>query len=340
MIAGSLIFGSARSRRHWRTVPIWLLLWLGVSTPISAEIESGALALLDNMATALRTRTYRGTFVQVKDNHVESFRIEHSYDDLNGERERMLQLNGEIRQIFRDRNEVTCIWPGSESVVVSDSKQRDLAPQVDKQLLDDRAYTIRIGQPDRIADRNCAVVEIQPNDNFRFGSRLWIDEETGLLLRRTLLDEAGKVVDELMFVDIQYPDRIEDSVFEPVTPASESYRKIELRSNADSAAKGTSGSSRISFSSLPDGYVKIQEIHNDQPFNNTALTHAIVSDGLASVSVYVQYGEDKHTYGEQISRMGALTALEFGMDSAAVTLVGEVPLVTLRELGKTLQLSD
>ncbi|MEZ5582190.1 MAG: sigma-E factor regulatory protein RseB domain-containing protein [Candidatus Competibacteraceae bacterium] len=46
------------------------------------------------------------------------------------------------------------------------------------------------------------VIAIQPRDKLRFGYRLWLDRETGLVLRSALLDEQEQVVEQMMFTHV------------------------------------------------------------------------------------------------------------------------------------------
>ncbi len=46
----------------------------------------------------------------------------------NGEKERLLSLNGEAREVIRDNQNLTCIWPSSRKVVVDFSRKNTFSP--------------------------------------------------------------------------------------------------------------------------------------------------------------------------------------------------------------------
>ena len=47
------------------------------------------------------------------------------------------------------------------------------------------------------------MVEITPRDQYRYGYRFWLEEQSGMLLRSALLDQEGEAIQQLSFVDIR-----------------------------------------------------------------------------------------------------------------------------------------
>jgi len=181
-----------------------------ISTVLAVEILGSAVALaeapppadpmklIQRMSTALQSLNYEGTFVHLQNGSIESMHILHSSDS-KGELERMLSLNGEAREVIRNHARVTCIWPNSQSVVVSKSKPRNALPDIDPSLATNQRYQLRLAAPDRVAGVETHVVEIQPKDRYRYGYRFWIDQNTNMLLRSELLDSDQKPIEQVMF---------------------------------------------------------------------------------------------------------------------------------------------
>ena len=322
-----------------------------------------AADLVAAMSRALRTLDYEGTFVHLQGSHVSSLYILHDGDE-DGERERMVSLDGEAREVIRDRSLVTCIWPGTEAVVVSKAKPRRLLPDVDAALADNASYAFALAGTDRVAGLATDVVEIRPHDEHRYGYRFWIDTETRMLLRSMLLD-GERVVEQVLFTSIEYPESIDPARFEIAVdeertswlePARARARAGEVAGSGDpdagggsfaeleakSAARGAAAGGGVRFEALPAGYVVLSESVEPMNEGEAPIIHVMVSDGMASVSVYVDRAapdaQDLSVAG--LSSMGAMNAYGLSLEGGFVTVVGEVPPVTVRAIAKAVRLDE
>lgn len=296
--------------------------------------------LVRSMSVAMKTLNYEGNFVHVQGNHITSMNILHSSDG-RGELERLRALDGEAREVYRNHTLVTCIWPASQSVVVSKSKPRELLPKVDADLAANKRYRFSMGSPDRVAGLVTHVVNVEPSDTYRYGYRFWIDQDTHMLLRSMLLD-GQRAVEQVMFTFIEYPDSIEVARFE-VTTDNEQVSWLEPKK-----LQATSGLpdiladqvDRIAFSNLPDGYREVSETYSAMQMNDGPISHVMLSDGMASVSVYVEYvplaEQSQSSVG--LSSMGAMNAFALSTDSAFITAVGEVPADTVKAIASAVKI--
>ncbi len=315
-----------------------------------------AQRLVSEMSQALTSLNYRGEFVHMLGSTVEAMSILHASNS-KGEFERLTSLNGEAREVFRNDQMVTCIWPGSKSVIVGSTKDRKSIPRIDANVLQSQYYRMVYQGQDRVAARDTHVIDIAPEDQFRFGYRFWIDQESKMLLRMMLLDENGSIVEQLMFTSIEYPESIDERHFE-----AEIDEKIYTLTNANGRSTGDlvftaapangktvpsiSGPDdkdaprKIGFKGLPGGYYRVAETFNPMPIGNTPISHVTLTDGMASVSVYVEYmaTDDHDSDAEGLSRMGAVNAYGASIDDAFITVVGEVPATVVRAIGESVVL--
>lgn len=328
------------SRFHRRSVSSFLLAITTVAVSMSAATADDSAVspekLIRNMSTALTSLNYEGSFVHVQNGNVEAMSIVHSSDD-GGELEYMLSLNGEAREVFRNRSLVTCIWPGSKSVIVSDSKTRKLLPTIDATMADSDIYRLSMGKPDRVAGIDTHVVDIEPIDNFRYGYRFWIDKDTSMLLRSMLIDDEDNAVEQLMFTNITYPDNIPAARFETPDGEIESY-KIQMPKPM--LAVGVVD--RVSFSELPAGYAETSETYQPMPINDGPVSHVMLSDGMASISVYVEYVQqaDQADVSLGMFSMGGMNAFTHSVPNALITVVGEVPPATVEAIAVSVRLAE
>jgi sigma-E factor negative regulatory protein RseB len=333
-------------------LPVVSAVWASDGTSSGAEsgAESGAgieqrelnpANLVREMSMALKMLNYEGRFVHVQGSNITSMHIIHASDS-KGELERMSSLDGEAREVIRNNSLVTCIWPGTQSVVVSKSKPRDLLPKLDGKLTTGNRYTFAFGKPDRVAGRLTHVVNVMPMDQYRYGYRFWIDQSTKMLLRSMLLEGRDKIVEQVMFTEIEYPDSI-------------SYKRFEVHANAsqlswlepkrDLATLGLPKAvsdqiDRIGFVELPMGYEEVSETYSPMPSSSRPVSHVMLTDGMASVSVYVEYlMKSEHNLSSLgVSSMGAMNAYGISLDEALITAVGEVPIATVRAIAMAVKI--
>ncbi|MGQ7846281.1 MucB/RseB C-terminal domain-containing protein [Granulosicoccus sp. 3-233] len=296
--------------------------------------------LVRSMSIAMKTLNYEGDFVHVQGTHITSMNILHSSDD-NGELERMRSLDGEAREVYRNHSLVTCIWPASQSVVVSKSKPRELLPKVDADLAANKRYRFTMGEPDRVAGLITHVVNVTPADTFRYGYRFWIDRDTHMLLRSMLLD-GQRAVEQVMFTVIKYPESIDVARFEVETDSEQvswlEPKKLQASSGLPEILADQVD--RVDFANLPDGYREVSETYSPMLPDSAPISHVMLSDGMASVSVYVEYVPlaEQSEGAAGLSSMGAMNAYGLSSENAFITAVGEVPADTVQAIANAVKI--
>ena len=317
---------------------------LVVVSPIVAGSGETGRELIESMSSAMQSLNYEGTFIYSHDGDVETMSIVHS-NAKGVERERLLSLNGEAREIIRNDDSVVCIWPGTKSVSVSRSAPRAPFPEFDNDELArlEQHYEFRFRGKDRVAGRETLVVDIKPMDDFRYGYRLWIDAKTSMMLRSVMSDNQDRIIEQVMFTDVQYQESIPLERFQ-ASLEGETQEWIEETAELNQSPSDTQ----------PEDDGQIPGVNNMQaPAGFTVMSnkvmmlpgHATVrrimyTDGLASLSVFIAPSgddEDNVLHGE--SGMGAVHAYGVMQNDWHVTVVGEVPSATVKMLGDSLSLA-
>lgn len=315
--------------KPWAVIPLLTLfggLWVATAAANTDE-HSEIKALLKRMTEAVRLLDYEGTFVYLQNNQLESLHVEH-YRDGEMVRERLLSLNGSPREVVRDGAKVTCIFPDSDAVLVDQPMAQSSFPDLLRSSLDDLADNYRfslLGQ-DRVAGRSAQVVAIVPRDNLRYGYRLYLDRDSSLPLKSDLMDENGDPVEQSMFTSL----KVADSTLERL----EGAELLPPPESAAAPAENPDGS--WAFSNLPKGFQLDLHEHRANPRDGDPMEYFLLSDGLASLSVFVEEG----SLGDGLqggSRMGAVSAWGGQVAGHQVTVVGDVPLDTVRLVLQALQ---
>ena len=331
---------------NWANVLVILCLSLLSNSVFSAELsDSSELSeMLKRMSDADRDKNYQGTFILRKEDELSTLRVTHGMDE-KGVWESMETLDGEARTILRLNSRVISIFPDRELVTIRHTSQnQSLHPQLPENISQLKLfYTIKRLNDDRIANHPALVVDLMPKDQFRYGYRYWVDKNTGMLLRCDLVSEEKKVVEQMMFTSLDYLEAMPPQTFE-----MQQFAQFE-QSIIDEPVLDVSATAPRQWvvNRPPKGFMLTQStMRYSKPSNINAdasssdkkhpdLLHMVYSDGLASVSVFIEknLGPDKHLQG--IASMGAVNAFGSSKDDYFVTVVGEVPVKTVKSMAQS-----
>ncbi len=297
-----------------------------------APAQAGDLSdIVSGMSAADRRSNYEGIFVLRKSDKMTSMHVVHGVDD-RGVWESMEALNGEARKIVRHNNEVVSIYPDRKLVTVSKmGDKRGLHPILPENL--DRLanyYTINQAGEDRIAGRATSVLDVKPKDAYRYGYRYWLDDETRVLLKCDLLDENGAIVEQMMYTAFYNHADVPPTAFN--VPELDDYTRKTLNEGGAREAD-----SRWRPRRMPQGFMLTQSTERSDEGRNTL--HLMYSDGLASVSVFIEPVQSSTHRLTGASNMGALNAYGRQMDNMQITVMGEVPEATVVAIAESMERS-
>lgn len=313
---------------------LWLALLTGVVWP-AAGVESGAEArrLLTKMSQATRSLSYHGTFVSVRGSRVSMMRIVHR-GEAGGERERLISLMGPAKEVIRRNDEVTCIFPRDRAVVVDRRPPRQILGATLSRPVETLAayYDFSVLGGDRIAGRPASVLGIAPKTPDRYGYRLWVDSESDLLLKSEVIDGGGEVVEQVLFTDLKVRSSIPEAWLEAgISGQGYSwYTGVKRTAAALSSAESPRGQWQVRW--IPPGFMMQEDQARAMADGTEPVKHAVYSDGLASVSVFTEKATEATERIEGHSSMGALNSYSTWADGYQVTVLGEVPATTVRQI--------
>lgn len=299
--------------------------------------KSGGLNLIEKMSVAGQELNYSGAFVFAHGGELETMRIYHSKAG-GVEREKLLSLNGEAREIIRNAHSIVCIWPGSKTLAVGKSTPRTPFPEfaADQLALLQQLYSFEHNGMDRVAGRQAEIVDIIPMDNYRYGYRLWIDAETFLMLRSVMSDHRGKIIEQVMFTEVNYSDSISPAMFRASVEGERQEWLVDHDQPVETLVPEVSipGVDNVN---TPEGFALVSDMVMVLP-EESVVRRVMYSDGLASLSIYIasSVGNDELL---GLSGMGAVHAYGVTHSDWHVTVVGEVPKTTVKMLGDTLTLA-
>jgi sigma-E factor negative regulatory protein RseB len=335
-------------RAQW-IVPCALVGALLTALPQRSRSADDPRQWLEKMNQALATRNYDGTFFHLSEGRVETMRIVHRVR-AGRVTERLQSLDGSGREFVRANDELTCYLPDQHTVLVEQSAVGGpflgSLPQFSATVND--SYRIEALPPTRILGRPVQVIAVNPKDQFRFGYRLWLDESTAMPLKTQLCDSRGKVIEQIFFARLEMPENIPDSDLAPTvhTDGMRWVRQGPSRDNA-SAALGA-----YRASELPPGFRLTVAGAQTLGTGSAPASHLVYSDGLATVSVFVEEPQSPAPVAavpdapaaladapmQGLARVGSGYAFTTVIQGHQVVAVGQVPAQTVEFIAHSVKI--
>jgi len=316
---------------------MWLLWVLACSPMASLAQPDDALGWLEKIGEAQQHLNYYGTFVYSHGDQLESMRVVHASGE-DGERERLTHLNGAAREVIRNNDLVTCIFPEDKSVLVAHRRNLSSSPFIQPESLGifETHYHLSLGDRERIAGILTQSINLQPKDIYRYGYRFWISPE-GLLLRSDLLDDSGVAIERIMFTDIHMVDQIPHELISPELDLTD-YQWFRQQPPVALDEKQKGG---WVVKSLPAGFsLKSRSLRGGGEGDEARVEHLLVSDGLASVSVFIEDKADDSAARIGSFRVGALNGFGHVVNDNVAIVVGDVPSATVRLIAESVARDD
>lgn len=318
-----------------RAVLGFALLIAALPLPLrAATISSEQVAeWLQRLSYASKTLNYEGTFVYRHGDQLESVHIIHKADS-QGEHERIVSLNGVAREVIRNNNKVTCILPDSKDVIVNSNPVQSKLPSFPADIESlAKHYNFAFEGYGRVAGRPVRRIAIIPRDKYRYGYRLSLDDAFELLLSSELLDNEGKAVEQVMFTNITLLQDIDDKALLPNISGKEYHWVTDEGSHTEDASNAANMGWYAG--QLPGGFVLKYKHIQHMPENKQKVAHLLYSDGLASVSVYIESYDKLSDNLKGASQMGAVNAYGNILGKHHITAVGEVPRATVELISRS-----
>ena len=199
----------------------------------------------------------------------------------------------------------------------------------------EKNYRLIMGGEDRIAGRAARMIIIKPKDNYRYGYRIWVDEDTGLLLQSDLVNEHGSAIEQVMFTSINVVDKATPEMIRAVTMDD------EMRNSLKASKQRTVSSNDMPWriTRMPNGF-SLAEHYQHSSGKGEPVEQLVLTDGLATVSIFVERISGKTAPFMGVSHKGAVNAFGTVVDDHQLTVVGEVPAAAVRLIGSSFNFAE
>ncbi len=297
--------------------------------------------MLQKTAYAARELNYQGVFVYQNGKQTRSVQITHMNN--NGQEmtrnfvmDNSVQAgkNGQPREVYSQGDDIVIVHPknttkNATTMVIEKRRGQNLFPaMLPTELQAVRtSYTARLGPSEMIAGRAAQVIELLPNDAYRYSYKIWTDTEFGLLLKMTSLDNKKQTLEQIEFTELSMLNSRDANWFQPKIDVKKQYitEDVSAINHVDT---------NWIVAELPTGYVKVDHVILNLPGKTAPVDQMIFSDGLASVSLFIEPISKgmRPKMGHML--IGSTNICANVIDGYQITVVGEVPEATVMQIAK------
>jgi len=295
--------------------------------------EEDSWQVLQKAAVAARALSYKGIFVCQSGKQTKSVEITHMYDGKN-EFARNVILDGSPREVLSQSGNVVIYNPRNEKIIIEKRRGQNMFPAVLPMNLDSvkDSYLLHSENDERVAGRQAQVLVLEPKDGLRYSYRFWIDTEFGLLLKSVMFNNRNEVMESIGFNQVSLMSTVALDWFKPKIDHNKNY--VMETEQEVVAADGLPVDWEVKV--LPAGYHKVDQVMRKVSGRSGPVTHVVFSDGLASVSLFIEHvvktAKDKPIVKNILTTTGHTSFYSSVNNGHLVTVVGDVPEATVVQI--------
>ena len=308
-----MLFGSMKNFNNFHLIALLsLLATTGAAAAVCSDTDAVALEWLDKMSKNMREVNYQGVVTLQRDDEMQVMQVSH-FVDHGRSSERLTELTGQGAQVARLEHPLDCLHPGDNLLRLNEMLQEDRCGIAEQ-------YRFSVVDDERVAGRKTLRINIQPRDIYRFGYAMFLDRETGLLLKSQTISHDHRTLETTQFAQISYTDDV------PATSDVDVVHEAQ-HPHPESPSVNVASTRHWTIGWVPSGFSA-----TDSSLGiNGRRTY---TDGLAVFSVFLENLDQQIRPGEgQVMQGGTITytrGRHLGGQPVLVTVIGEVPLNTAR----------
>lgn len=332
-----------RPSNFTRRALVALLFTIPLSLPAIAQEQSSensentstqsmaASDWLSKMAQGVSELNYTISFVLLKPGvDSQPYLWRHGIDENGLQMEQLNLLNGPGKEVVRIGNKVSYFEPNMPpysllSSTINGPFPGELFQQPEK--LADSYEFVMVGRS-RISGRTAQQIRIVSKDKSRYGLNLWLDQQTGLLLKMNMFNTEGELLEQIQVTGLQVTEK-PDPFFAKID--------VNMLPAAVTFGSNTPNNSPWEIAYLPAGMSIIKHDLRRLSTNGDVVEYFMLSDGLVNVSVYLQDRLNQQPLGNLLGTVQSDTLLTLRKDGLNITVIGKLPAGTANAIATSVQ---
>ena len=315
-----------------RAVPFYPALAFAATSFACAALAADPLELLSRAQASARMSNYSGLVIHVSGDRATTTRLTHIW--LAGEEhEKIENLDGPAREIVRHNDDMQCYYPDAKTVRLDRRITARFFPSILQAPVPAIAesYTMKLGDVDRVLGRECQWVNLEPRDALRFAQRLCAEMTSGLLLRSITLNAKSQVLEQFGFTELRAGSQVSRGEVKSTFHSQSKGWQTDSLPREEAKAVNTGWQ----VANPPAGFRMVAEMRRTMPGRTLPVSQLVFSDGLASLSVFIEPAGANARTAETTSEEGSFSVFVRPLGDQQVTVLGEVPAAAVQMVGRS-----
>lgn len=290
--------------------------------------QLSARAWFERLANTLKQINFEIAYVVSRPNRdIMPYVWRHAILENGDSAEQLSLLNGPGYEQIRLNNKVSIFEPSFNPYSI---RAENIDGPIPSAFIHDpnilyAAYDVLLMGRNRILGRMSQQIRVVSKDNTRFGYHLWLDEQTGLILKLNMYDE-NKLIKQIQVTQLSLSDDVkayfaniqEEQL--PPTVFAKTPQEIALPWD-------------VGF--IPVGMNKVRQKEHLLRQTGQPVQYVMLSDGVVDVSVYVLSATEALQDDLSISADGT-SVVSMSDGNVQVTVVGEIPTKTANKIANSI----
>jgi|TARA_R110000868_G_scaffold200460_6_gene447818 sigma-E factor negative regulatory protein RseB len=301
------------------------------NTSSNSYPSDSAQAWLAKMSDAVKTLNYSISFILLKPGvDSQPYLWRHGVNQDGLEMEQLNLLNGPGREVVRIGNKVSYFEPNVppyslQSSIINGPFPSEFFQHPEKLIL---GYEFIMVGRSRISGRAAQQIRIISKDKSRFGLNVWLDQETGLLLKMNLVGQDAQLLEQIQVTGLQVTKE-PDPFFAKIEP--------EMLPEVVSFSPSSAINSPWTINYLPKGMTIVKRNLRRLPGLGEVVEYIMLSDGLVDISVYIQDRGNNKSHDHLLGTLQSDTLLTIEHGELNITIIGKLPAATANAIAKSIQ---
>lgn len=293
------------------------------------ESDPKAVTLLEQATHAANDLSYSGMFVYQHDGQMDMMNIIHG--QVNGiPFTKIESMDGQRREILKKNNKLSCVFPDKKLVQIEKETTRNFFPSIrwpNKDKYIDNYQVMLVGVQ-RVTGRSCQIVRLNPRDQYRYAHEFCLDNQTQLLLKESTINQSGVAIMTVEFSALNLGLNVSLNNFQTSYEHSKDWLHQEIKS-----VQVINSESNISLNP-PPGFESLG-VFKSVGNKGQNIEQEVFSDGLASVSVFIEPADSNQATERIESLKNTLSYYSAEKGGMKITVLGEVPVDTATRIGQS-----
>jgi sigma-E factor negative regulatory protein RseB len=283
------------------------------------------------MSEAVKSLNYTISFILLKPGvDSQPYLWRHGVNDSGLEMEQLNLLNGPGREVVRIGNKVSYFEPNVppyslQSSIINGPFPSEFFQSPERLML---GYEFIMVGRSRISGRAAQQIRIISKDKSRFGLNVWLDQETGLLLKMNLVGQESQLLEQIQVTGLQVTKE-PDPFFAKIEPG--------MLPEVVSFSPSTPLNSPWAINYLPKGMTIVKRDLRRLSGSGEVVEYIMLSDGLVDISVYLQDRGNNKPQDNLVGTVQSDTLLTIEHGELNITIIGKLPANTANAIAKSIQ---